>query len=253
MSPRLWRQSITCLLVLGLFHGCSTRREKNPFSGGTIEPLPPAFLTGPAAALLTNAGAFSAHVVLSNSLRTPKTISGELFVADAKLLFAAEPPKKNPGGAFAYVSDLVNRQGFVWSEALQGYAPASLHATPTNLIIQKEPGGLQKFDGHVCQSTEALVQMSDGSQAALRVYRALDLNRFPLHIETISNASPFTLTLSNIRPTAPPPDVFTPPTDFTKYASPEVMVTELIMRQHNLRRRPAPYSSETIYDSRNRR
>ena len=250
MSLRLLkplRLILPMLLAAGLFSGCFSSKNSKNISRGTIEALPPAFLTGPAAALLTNAGGFRAHVVVSNDLRMAKPVSGELFVRDGKLLFAAEPEKKNAGGAFLFVSDLSNRQGFVWSEALQGYAPLTLNVWPTNLVNQQNASGLQRFEGHVCQSAEAVVQMSDGSQARFQLMRALDLNRIPIHISSISNASGFSLTFSKIQPAAPPADVFTPPTDFTKYNSPEMMVTELIMRQHNLRRRPGS-TSEPVYD-----
>ncbi len=140
----------------------------------------------------------------------------------------------------------------MWSEALQGYAQTVLNISPTNLVIQQVNEALQKMDGHVCDSAQAVVQMSDGSSAAFSIFRALDLNRFPIRISSLSNAAPFSLTFSKIRTEPPPADLFTPPTDFTKYNSPEVMVTELIMRQHNLRRHSTP-PSETIYDSQNRK
>jgi hypothetical protein len=239
------------LLLVTLFTGCFSSSDSKNFSGSSIETLPPVFLTGPTAALLTNAGSFSAHIVMSNQLRMSKTISGELFVRGGKLLFAAEPSKNNPGGAFAYVADLVNGQGFVWSEALQGYAPVRLSSIPSSLSIHLNDG-LTKLDGHPCQVEEAFVKTSDGSTASFKAFRALDLNRVPLFITSISNTPAIQLSLSKIRPTAPPADVFAPPTDFTKYDSAETMVTELILRQHNLRRRSTGGTDQPAYD-RNRR
>src|SRR5436190_12336982 len=250
MNPRLISQVIILWLLLplaGLVNGCfSTDDSKN--LGSTVEPLPPVFLVGPVAALLTNAGGFSAHVVLSNDVRRLKAVTGELFVRDGKLLFAADPLNKNSGGAFVYVADLVEHQGFVWSEALQGYAPVSLSGSPAGLSTHLNDG-LVKIDGHPCQVEQAIVKMSDGSTNSFRVFRALDLNRVPVLISSSSNSPAITLSLSKIRPGSPPADLFTPPPDFTKYTSPEMMLTELIMRQHNLVRRPTS-ASETIYNSR---
>ncbi len=253
MSLRLIRQffwSGLLLLLAGLFNGCAGG-SKN-FSASSIEALPPSFLTGPVAALLTNVGPFSAHVVMSNDLRMAKNISGELFSRDGKLLFAAEPAKKNPGGAFAYITDLVSHQGFVWSEALQGYAPISLNgAAPATLTTHAEDG-LTRVNNHPCQVEQTTVQMSDGSASSFRVFRALDLNRLPVQIRPISNTPPFGLSFSKVRSAPPPVDLFTPPGGFTKYDSPEMMVTELIMRQHNLTRRPAA-APEPLYDYKSRR
>jgi hypothetical protein len=235
------------LLLAGLVNGCFSSDESRNLASA-IEPLPPVFLVGPVAALLTNAGGFSAHVVLSNDVRRLKTVTGELFVREGKLLFAADPLTKNSGGAFVYVADLVDHQGFVWSEALQGYAPVSLSGSPADLSTHLEDG-LVKIDGHPCQVVQASVKMNDGSTNSFRVFRALDLNRVPVLITSSSNSPTLTLSLSKIRPGLPPADVFTPPPDFTKYTSPEMMVTELIMRQHNLVRRPSS-ASETIYNSR---
>ena len=241
------------LLLVSLFTGCFSSSDSKNFSGSSIETLPPVFLTGPPAALLTNAGSFSAHIVMSNQFRASKTLAGELFVRDGKLLFAAEPRKNNPGGAFAYVADLVNGQGFVWSEALQGYAPVHLSSIPSSLSTHLNDS-LTKLDGHPCQVEEAIVKMSDGSTASFKAFRALNFNRVPLLITSISNSPPVELSLSKIRPTAPPADVFAPPTDFTKYDSAETMVTELILRQHNLRRRSSGggATEPPVYD-RNRR
>jgi len=240
------------LLLVTLFAGCFSSSDSKNFSGSSIETLPPVFLTGPSAALLTNAGSFSAHIVMSNQFRTSKTLAGELFVRDGKLLSAAEPTKNNPGGAFAYVADLVNGQGFVWSEALQGYAPVHLRSVPSSLSTHLNDG-LTKFEGHPCQVEEAIVKMSDGSTASFKTFRALNFNRVPLSITSISNSPPIQLSLSKIRTTAPPADVFAPPTDFTKYENAETMVTELILRQHNLRRRSTGGASEPPVYDRNRR
>ncbi len=97
MNLRLFGEfTLVCplLLLAGLLSGCFSSSDSKNISGIAVEALPPVFLTGPAAAVLTNAGAFSAHVVMSNHLRMPKTVSGELFARAGKLLFAAEPGGK---------------------------------------------------------------------------------------------------------------------------------------------------------------
>ena len=236
-------------LVL-FFNGCSSTSPSSA-SDSTLAaaPLPPIFLTGPVASLLTNIGGFSAHLVMSNNshMTVEKTISGELLGREGQLLFAAEPGKaEKKRGSFIFISDVGTGQGIVMSEALQGYAPAAARVGPTNLTIR--PGGASghKVDNHVCEIEEATVDMSDGSRTSYQVWRAIDLKRFPISIISRSNAT-FTLSFSNIKLESPPAKLFAPPKDFTKYESTEVMLTELIMRQQNLRRHPSQ-ATDQIYD-----
>jgi hypothetical protein len=236
-----------------LFNGCSSTPAYDRNDGMALAPLPPNFLTGPASALLTNIGGFSAHLVMSNHspVAVDSTISGELLGREGQLLFAAEPRKaERKRGAFLFVSDVRNRQGLVISEALQGYAPATGNVGPTNLMIH--PGMATRIGGHACEAEEAIVDMSDGSRASFLVFRAIDLNRFPISIISRSNTAPFTLWFSKIRIEPPPAELFAPPKGFTKYENPEMMLTELIIRQHKLKRR-ATESTEPEYDYKNRR
>jgi hypothetical protein len=59
----------------------------------------------------------------------------------------------------------------------------------------------------------------------------------PVRIKCSVNGTPHTLTLSKIRLESPPDDLFLPPSDFTKYASAETMMNELVARQQNLKRK----------------
>jgi hypothetical protein len=250
MNLRLIRSFLIVSACAAFFSGCSSTHSHRTPRSGAGEPLPPGFLTGPAAALLTNLGPFSAHVVISNPFPIAKILSGELFARDGQLLFAAEPGKRDQkklAGVFTYMSDIRNRQGFVMSEALQGYAPLIPAVGPTHLASHTMEGVIEKVDGHVCQRQEATVEMSDGSQSVFQLLLALDLNRFPIRISSLSNAPAFTISLSKIRNEALPADLFSPPTGFTRYDSPEMMLTELIMRQNNLTRKPTP-GSEMIYE-----
>ena len=244
-------------LVL-LAAGCaSSEKRSEPGAAETFAPMPPAFLTGPAAVLLTNAGGFSAHLVLSTGSASPLQtgVSGELLSRAGTLLFAPEPGKtdrKYSRGGFIFIWDVATGRGFVLSEALQGYAPVTMSTTPTNLITSAGGGSSEKVAGHACEAEEALVQMSDGSHATFRVLRAADLTRVPVRISSVSNAAPFALSFTKIRIEAPAADLFAPPKDFTRYESPEVMMAELLMRHQNLKR-VRTSEAEPSYDYRQRR
>ena len=59
----------------------------------------------------------------------------------------------------------------------------------------------------------------------------------PLRITGIANGAPITLAFSAIRREQVPEDLFQPPNGFTKYDSPEAMMTEMALRKVNLGRK----------------
>ena len=170
---RLLQKAVVILyfVPLGLlWNGCSSTASDRS-DGAALAPLPPIFLTGPAAALLTNIGGFSAHLVMSNNspVAVERTISGELLGREGQLLFAAEPRKpEKKRGAFLFISDVGKRQAIVISEALQGYAPVAGGVGPTNLTIIPGAATGQKIDNHALEVEEAIVDMSDGSRASFQ-------------------------------------------------------------------------------------
>lgn len=254
-----WRALLTlaCLFQTLLLNGCSSSPgARGNETVGSSSSLPPVFLSGPAAVLLTNRDGFSAHIVLSHDSASPleKNSSGELLGREGKLLFAPEQgkrEKKYSSAGFSFISDVGKRQSFVLSEALQGYAPASMEVGATNVAINTKSTTDKKIDGHMCELEEATVAMSDGSHGSFQVLRAADLKGFPLRISSISNTAPFTVSFSKIRIESPSAELFAPPRSFTKYDNVEMMVTELILRQHKLKGGPAA-GTEPVHDYRNR-
>ena len=245
--------SVLLFLVLAslLISGCHTSRTDLEAASG-LEPLPPAFLSGPAGLLLTNVEGFSAHVVMTSDSPEPQQngTSGELLGRAGKLLFAPGPGKLNKKysrGGFGFIWDIATAHGTVLSEALQAYAPVSVSVSPTNLIMN--PAGAASPN---LKEEEAIVDLANGSRAAFRLVRAADLKGFPLHISSVSNIPPFTLSFSKIRLTSPPAELFVPPNGFTKYESAEAMMTELVVRQHNLKG-AGPGRGDAAYELRDRR
>jgi hypothetical protein len=247
--------SLACLL---LFFGCSRDKEfeRPAYAGSAFAPLPPSFITGAAAVLLTNVDGFSAAAsFMADSLpASSKQISGELLGRDGKLLFAPDPAqaKKQSGGSFIFLWDVAAGHGYVLSEALQAFAPLSTSVFPTNVMTDTDSTALEKLEGHPSQEVRKVVQMSDGSSAVFRVWRALDLKQFPLRVVSATNTNSLDLHFSKVRLEAPSAALFSLPKAFTQYASAEALMTELIIRQHNLRHAPVE-PSEPLYQSRERR
>ena len=244
---------LCCAAIIPFLAGCSGRhKDLIPSFASTAAFAPPAppFLSGPAAVLLTNPPGYSAHVVLSNSLDAypAKSASGELLARSGKLLFAPEPEKPHKGsvaGRFSFIWDVRAVRGYLLSEALQAYAPISAGLAASNVIDQSS-GRLAKIEGHACEEKRVLVQATDGSTPTFEVARALDLSSIPLRLSAGSNSALWTITLSKVRIKEPPAELFEPPDGFTRYSSPEAMMTELIIRQHNLKRAPSA-GPEPIY------
>lgn len=243
-------------LTCGCFH---TSRSQLESSGGAFAPLPPVFLSGPAGVLLTNAEGFSAHVVMKSESLDPQQngTSGALLGRAGKLLFAPDPgkvDKKYSQGGFSFIWDVATGHGTVLSEALQAYAPVTASVSPTNLITHPAGTASGSAVGQAGGAEEAIVESADGSHTIFQIMRSSDLKGFPVYINCVSNVPPFTLVFSKIRLESPPADLFVTPNGFTKYESAEAMITELVMRQHNLRRqRSGGTPGEPIYDYRQSR
>ena len=242
-------------LALGLLlSGCA--HDPRPGSGGAsaaggISEDPPVFLKGAAAMLLTQADGFSAHVTLTTGASSPinQGLAGELRGRAGKLALASVPGKaRTARGGISIIWDVAQGRGNVLSEALQGYAPVVLSVRPTNCVSFAASTTPEAVEGHPCRQELATVAMSDGSSANFRVWRAMDLKHFPVRISVVTTATPFVLNLSSIRLESPPADVFTLPEGFTRYASADAMMAELMIRQRNLRHEPVPVTSEPAYE-----
>jgi hypothetical protein len=169
------------------------------------------------------------------------TSSGELLGRGTKLLYAPDAdestdPHRLPGG-YSFVWDVAETRGYVFSEALQAYAPISSDLRVTNLTLEVGKAPTQRFSNHPCEPATAAARTTDGAAAEFGLLRATDLNGFPVRIQTATKAGPFTLSFSKIRLEAPPANVFSPPDGFAKYPTPDALADELAVRQSNLRRR----------------
>ncbi len=211
---------------------------------------PPAFLAGPMAVLLTDAHGFSGHVVLHAGIASNggAMVSGELLVRSNKLLFvqagSSALKKRLCAGGISFIWDAADNHGYVLSEALQGYAPISFNVRPTNLIMSAASTAPQRVGGHPCGQEVATVSSSDGAVTLFHVWRAPDLNGLPVQITTATNTTPLALSLSNFRLEAPSAAEFQPPDGFARYDTAEAMMSELTMRQQNLKRRVTGGSTE---------
>jgi hypothetical protein len=231
---------VACILFGLLIAGCVHHKE---FSGAEqrILATPPAFLTGPMALLLTNANSYNAEIVFQTPTAWGSTqaVRGDLTSAGSKLAFQpelTEAARKNTQGKMVFVWDTAQGSGYALNDALQGYAPYSGNARFTNVVATKQNLSSEKIGGRECQEEAAMAVANDGSTNLLQVWRAADLRGFPVRISSASIATAGVLTITRIQ-FGRPAEFLMSQEGFTKYESPDSMVTELVARQHNFSRK----------------
>jgi hypothetical protein len=104
----------------------------------------------------------------------------------------------------------------------------------------------EQVNGHPCHRLEKKVVFSDGSTAKLTEWQADDLNRFPVRLRTESGGREETVDFSGVRFDVPSPELFAPPGDFTQYASPAALISELIIRESTFRTGPIGQTNQGL-------
>ena len=244
------RVSGLCLVLVAALTGGCAHSKKSGSSGGSVEgfsvPQAPAFLDGAMALLLTNTHGFRAHAALESGAATEGNVvtEGELMGRNGKLVFAPGPgtaAKHSHLVGSAFIWDVTANRGYLLNDPMQAYAPILANRQFTNFATGSAPNGAapEKVSGHLCQPAQATVMASDGSVTGFRLWRATDLNGFPVRITRASDGPPLTLTLSKVRLETVPDDLFLPPNGFVKYDTAAGLINELASRQQNLKRRPS--------------
>jgi hypothetical protein len=212
-----WLPALAAMLALCAGGCTNTGSQVDPIREPVQRLLPrmTEVVTGPAGALLTNLNGFHGQFTISfgapgdEELVATLTATGELFERDGKLcfepVFKKAKRKSMDTGAFSLIWDVAANRGYVLSDALQGFAPVAPEA-----------------DGDA------------GKPAELRVELAKDLNGLAVRIQSMDTLRPFTLTLSDIKPGLPPPEMFVPPDGFTRYDSEGALLSELATRQRTV-------------------
>ncbi len=237
------------LAALLLSAGCSSDAHKLTPAEAYAERFPtetPAFIRGGMGALLTNAAGYSAHVNLETNWFSDRLgiREGELLVRGSRIMFAAQPDKKARKGSraagFMFIWDEATGNGYLVSEALQGYAAVGAAARPTEVSFGSRAAGTEKIEGHRCIREEATVKMSDGTSAAYQVWRAPDLGDIALKIVAVGQSTLPTLKLSKVKTNIPMGELFEPPPGFVRYDDPQLLVGEIVARQRHLTLKKVP-------------
>jgi hypothetical protein len=221
-------------LAATVMAGCSTQPKVYYHAG---DERPPDFLAGPLAVLLTNLDGFSAKMIVTTALAngSQRTMAGDLLGRQGSLIYQPQNVSKgkrarSEGGMFVIWNE-TSHSGFVLSDPLQAFAPASTSIQPTNVVLNTISAVQEEANGHPCRRIEAVVQSDDGSSARFKIWEAQDAKDFPVRIETSPGPGQMTLNFSDLRLELPPPELFGPPDGFVKYDTPVALMNELIIRQ----------------------
>jgi len=234
------------MLAFGLaVAGCASEKSKEAALAHMGDESPPDFLVGPASVALTNFDGFSATVVSTASEdAVQRTYSGQILEREGRLLFQPMTTAKTKKGkiirgGMIFIWEPGLNRGEVVSEALQGYAPLA----PAVRIAGVAPGSMtgvpEPINGRPCHRVESTVTLSDGSLARVTEWRADDLGRVPVRVRSEQGGHLVTLDLTDIRLELPNPELFVPPTEFTRYDSALALINELLIREAPLKGGPS--------------
>ena len=233
------------MLALGMaVAGCTSEKSREAALAHMGDEAPPDFLVGPAAIALTNFDGFSATVAATSSAdAVARTYSGQILEREGRLLFQPMTTAKTKkgkivrGGMIFIWEPMLNR-GEVVSEALQGYAPLAPAARITSVAPASTVGVPEPMNGHPCHRVESKVSLSDGSTAKVTEWRADDLGHVPVRVRSEQSGQLVTMDLTDIRLDLPSPELFVPPSEFTRYDSSLALINELLIRESPLKGGP---------------
>lgn len=86
------------------------------------------------------------------------------------------------------------------------------------------------MDGHPCVKTQVTVTDDKGNKYEPIVWNATDLKKFPIKIETTSQAHTTTILFTNVKLSKPEASLFDPPAGFKHYDSPQALIQQEMMK-----------------------
>lgn len=228
------------MVVSAIVSSCASNQPNNFARGGPGVLLPKltSVITGPVGMLLTNGNDYSSEFSMTFEEDLEHPISGQILVHVGKIrleaVFTTKSKKSGAAGEFGLMWDAASNQGFVFCEALQGYAQLENAVRYTNMLAQVVNSPIERMEGHPVDAANVTVTSSDGQTLAFHLTRAQDAGGLPMQTKSLNSLQAFTLTLSKIRLGKSSDDLFLLPDGFTKYQNEAAMLTELDIRQQGV-------------------
>jgi hypothetical protein len=207
------------------------------FGGGAMGPGKGLSLSGSTAKLFGENKAFTGSMVLqANTPQGPVTVPGKVFFLDGKARFEMDmtetkspaiPPEagaqmKSMGMDKIIVISLPDKKvSYMVYPGLQAYLEMPLEESEvekpeSDSKLEETEVGKETVAEHECVKKKAVVTDKDGSKHESTVWRAVDLNKFPIKIEQTEGGNLSTMTFKEVKLSKPDAKQFDAPTDFKK-------------------------------------
>jgi len=125
---------------------------------------------------------------------------------------------------------------YVVYPALKAYAASAINDpsatnSAVNFKLETTDLGKEDMDGHPCVKEQATVTDDKGFEHHSILWKATDLNQFPIKIELTEGGQTITMLYEDIKLSKPDASLFEPPSGYTRYTSmPELIQTEVSKR-----------------------
>lgn len=235
---QLFFAGVLCLVAV------SARAQFGPGAGKGLS------LSGSTAKLFGENKAFTGSMELQAiSPQGPVTVPGKIFFLDGKARFEMDMAETKspaiPPGAGAQMKamgmdkiTMISRPdkkvSYMVYPGLQAYLETPMEDSEaekpeSDSKLEETEVGKEKLDEHDCVKNKAVVTDKDGRHEST-VWRATDLNKFPVKIEQTEGGNLSTMTFKDVKLTKPDVKQFDAPTDYKKYDSMMALTQEMMKR-----------------------
>jgi hypothetical protein len=208
-------------------------------------------LSGSTAKLFGENKAFTGNMeVNANTAQGPMTVPGKVSFLDGKARFEMDMAETKspaiPPGAAAQMKSMGMDKIIVISRpdkkvsywiypGLQAYVEMPMEDSEaekpdSDSKLEETEVAKEKVAEHDCVKNKAVVTDKDGSKHESTVWRAADLNKFPIKIEQTEGGNLSTMTFKEVKLSKPDAKAFDQPADYKKYADMMAIMQEVMKR-----------------------
>ena len=198
-----------------------------------------------------NKGFTGSMEVQATTPQGPMTVPGKVAFLDGKARFEMDTlqtksPAIPPGAVdqmkamgmdkIVVISRPDKKMSYMIYPSLQAYLEGPMEDVDVEKAeseskLEETEVGKEKFAEHDCVKKKAVITDKDGSKHESTVWRATDLNKFPIKIEQTENGNSSTMIFKDVKLSKPDVKEFDTPTDYKKYDSLMAMMQETMMKK----------------------
>ena len=208
-------------------------------------------LSGSTAKLFGENKAFTGSMeVQATTPQGPMTVPGKVAFLDGKARFEMDmlqtkSPAIPPGAAeqmksmgmdkIIVISRPDKKVSYMIYPGLQAYLEAPIEDSEaekpdSESKLEETEVGKENFAEHDCVKKKAVITEKDGSKHESTIWRAADLNKFPIKIEQTENGNLSTMIFKDVKLSKPDAKEFDTPADYKKYENIMAMMQEVMKK-----------------------